>query len=168
MKKVIVLLIIFVTAINSAQTVSEINTFIGIPDSLEYNSELRVYKKYSTTNGTEIFRIYNNGKEYKAEFYRYFGMVASCVYESSFTKTDLKGNLGNERAWMGISVSGIEYLPNWEMFDYKFKMPKIVFYEGCYSYQTTTMAVSDGVGYNVFYKNGKIINHIEYGNPERS
>ncbi|MHA3786619.1 hypothetical protein ACX0HA_00300 [Flavobacterium hauense] len=166
MKKKLALLLFFFTGITFAQTVSEINTFIGIPDSLEYVSEMRIYKKYSTTNGTEIFRIYNNGKEYKAKFYRYFGMVASCVYERSFTETDLKGNLGNERAWMEISVSGIEHLPQWEMFEYKFQKPKIVFYEGCYAYQTTRTAVSDGVGYDIFYKSGKNRNHIEYGNPE--
>jgi hypothetical protein len=166
MKTILIILSFLLSSVASAQTVQEINAFIGIPDSLEYSSELRIYKRYSTTNGTEIFRIYNNGKEYKAKFYRYLGMVASCVYERSFTEADLKGNLGNERAWMEISVSGIEHLPQWEMFEYKFKKPEIVFYEGCYAYQTRRVAVLDGVGYNVFYKSAKANNHIEYGNPE--
>lgn len=166
MKTIFISILFLIVSISSAQTVSEINIFIGIPDSLEYASELRIYKRYSTTNGTEIFRIYNNGKEYKADFYRYYHTVPEYVEKSSFTKTDLKGNLSNEMAWMRIEISGIEHLPEWEMFEYKFKMPEIVFSEGSYVYQTTTMAISDGVGYSMFYKSGKVKNHIEYGNPE--
>ncbi|RDI09763.1 hypothetical protein [Flavobacterium sp. AG291] len=166
MKTIFISILFLIVSISSAQTVSEINDFIGIPDSLEYTNEIRIYKRYSTTNGTEIFRIYSNAVEFKAEFYVYLGVIPGCVQKRSFTKTDIKGNLSNEMAWMKIEISGIEHLPEWKMFEYKFKMPEIVFSEGSYVYQTTTMAISDGVGYSVFYKSGKIKNHIEYGNPE--
>lgn len=166
MKRVIGFLLFFVTFITSAQTISEINSFYEIPDSLEYICEMRIYRSHGLSNTTDIFRIYNNGKEYKAELYEDVRFMKGLISKPFYTITHLKGNLGNERAWMEISVSGIEHLPQWKMFEYKFQKPKIVFYEGCYSYQTTRMAVSDGVGYNVFYKSGKTKNHIEYGNPE--
>lgn len=160
MKKTFLLFLFFISLIVSAQSASEINTFIGIPDSLEYTNEVRVYKRYEITYSTEVFRIYNDGKEYKAELYHFHNDT------KKFEKTPLKGSLGNERAWMGISVSGIEHLPQWKMLEYKFKKPEIVFYEGCYAYQTTSIAITDGVSYNVFYKSGMAENHIEYGNPE--
>lgn len=160
MEKALVIFLFFVTSIASAQTASEINTFIGIADTLGHTSELRIYKRYSISYSTEVLRIYKDGKEYKAELYHFHNDT------KKFEKTLLKGNLGNERVWMEISISGIEHLPQWKMFQYKFERPEIVFSDGSYVYQTTTMAVSDGVGYDVYYKNGKVENHIEYGNPE--
>lgn len=166
MKKMLTSLLLLIATISLAQTVSEINIVIGIPDSLINSSEIRIYKGYATTNGTEIFRVYNDGREYKAELYSYYHSVPDQIEKPSFTKTQLKGVSGNERAWMEITLSNIEHLPQWEMFEYKFKTPEILFYEGCYAYQTKSVAVLDGICYKVFYKNGIAKNYIEYGNPE--
>lgn len=117
MKISVILLLLFCFAIH-AQTVKEINNFIGLPDSL-YKTEIRIYKKYSLSNGAEIFRLYeskDNG--WYAEMYYYYDEVEGEV-ETNFKKEELKNYDDFEVLWLQITNAHALYLPEWDKIQYK-------------------------------------------------
>jgi len=150
-----------------SQSLPEINAVLGIPDSLEHLNEVRLYKSYSTTNATDVFRMYLSKREgYKMEYYQYRHSVAGIIERPYFNKIDIAPASDPEYIWMSIIASNILYLPQEEVFKYKQEIPNIVCEDGRYAYSVTTMAVSDGTGYIVCIRDGNLTNVIEYSNPE--
>lgn len=65
-------LVFTIISINTllSQTIQEYDKVLKIEDLNFNNNEIRVYKKYSTSTGLELFRFYQDEKEnWKAEFY---------------------------------------------------------------------------------------------------
>lgn len=61
-----------------SQDYKKINKFINISDSLTFTKELRIYKHFSTTNGSEVFRIYQlKDKIWKIELYKFYDALSS-------------------------------------------------------------------------------------------
>lgn len=165
-KKFFVLVLLFISSIVlGQQNVSEINAVLKIPDSLIHSHEIRVYKRYQISNGTEIFRFFEENKEWKTEFYHYYHPIGKND-KPEFEKEKLKDDLSKEFAWMRIVLSNVEFLPKEESFSYKLKTRKILIEGGECLFSITSSAISDGVSYKVFFKTGTRTNDFEYGNPE--
>jgi hypothetical protein len=165
MRKAFTTILFLFTICVHSQTVYEINAVLGIPDSL-VNNEIRIYKKYFITNGTDIFRMYK-GKDDKfiIEFYDYGHSIEGQIDKPYFERKEFTAP-NNELFWMKICTSNIQYLPDWGDFQYKLKTPKIIFEDGQYQYGTTIISISDGVGYDVYFKDKGHANNIIYANPE--
>lgn len=167
MKKVIsaIFLLLLSNSLHS-QTVTEINAALGFPDSLSNTNEIRIYKRYAISNGTDIFRMFRGkDNDYVIEFYNYYHSIQGQVDKPYFEKKEFTTK-NNELIWMKVCTSNIQYLPDWKEFQYKFVTPKVVFEDGQYLYLVTQMAITDGVGYYVYFKKGNKKNHIIYSNPE--
>lgn len=163
---------LFLTFFNCfGQDVSEINKVLEIPDTLEFQKEIRIYKDYSISNTVEIFRLYDEGKNNWIVF-KYFYLKNS----KQITKIDKiefpKENMGKLKAkdanliWLNLLMSDIEFLPSIEEINYKFKKDSIEFEDGEYGIVKKKVLVLDGKSYQVYVKNGKIRNNFYFDNPE--
>jgi len=163
-------LYIFLLLVSSSlfsQTVTEINKIIGIPDSLNFNREIRIYKGFGITNGTEIFRFYKtNIKEWKAELYKYYHSTKSGEKPRFELKT-LNSKSDSDFVWFSALATNVEYLPNAESIQYKLKdKAKVVMENGeCVSVQTVTY-IMDGTSYDFFVSSNEKQNYVYYANPE--
>lgn len=163
---------LFLTLFNCfGQDVSKINKVLEIPDTLEFQKEIRIYKDYSISNTVEIFRMYDEGKNNWIVF-KYFYLKNS----KQITKIDKiefpKENMGKLKAkdanliWLNLLMSDIEFLPSIEEINYKFKKDSIEFEDGEYGIVKKKVLVLDGKSYQVYVKNGKIRNNFSFDNPE--
>ncbi len=161
-----ILAIIFLCQITFSQTVTEINKDLKISDSLKFDKEIRIYKKISTTNGTEIFRIFEYGKnKWKVELYKYYNSTNNNE-KSKFELTEIKAKSDLILVWLNLLISDVEYLPNLKDIKYKLKVSKIELEDGEYGISKRFRLPLDGRSYSVFVKNGKINNKIEFDNPD--
>lgn len=167
------ILIIFIISISSCfgQDYSEINKSLNLPDSLEYENEIRIYKDFSTTDGMEIFRMYNKREnEWVVNIFYY-----NKTFKSP-TKIDViefpKENLGKLKAknanliWLKFLLADIDKLPNLKDISYKLKKSKIEFIDGEYSIARNVMSVMDGQSYFVNFRNLKKTNNFFFSNHE--
>lgn len=147
------------SAFASSQSIAHINTVLGIGDSLQ-QMEVRVYKRYSTSNATDILRIYYTKKTgYVVEGFEY-------RHPGTFDKVIVSTSSDLEYVYMKLIATNILFLPAEEVFQYKKDTPVVVFDDGKYAYSITSISVSDGVSYTVHVKNNTKYNYIEYDNPE--
>lgn len=152
------------------QDVSEINKVLELSDSLSFDREIRIYKNYSTTNGMEIFRMYDQGKNnWKVIIYSYLTDLKQCtkIEQIEFPKDNL-GKLKAKDAnliWLHILMSDVEFLPNIKDINYKFKKDSIEFEDGEYGLVKKKVYVLDGKNYIVFIRNRKIKNSFIFDNP---
>jgi hypothetical protein len=167
------ILIIFIISISNCfgQDYSEINKSLDLTDSLEYENEIRIYKDFSITDGMQIFRMYNKGKnEWVVNIYYY-----NKTFKSA-TKIDMiefpKENLGKLKAknanliWLKFLLTDIDKLPNLKDISYKLKKSKIEFIDGEYAIARNVISVVDGQSYFVNFRNFKITNNFIFNNPE--
>ena len=152
-----------------AQEISEINKVLELPDTLEFEKEIRIYKDYSTTDGMEIFRMYDEGKDnWIVTIYSYSLNQVTKINEVRFPKENI-GKLKPKNAyliWLNLLITNIEFLPNMESIRYKFGKSYIDLGRGEYDIAKKVKHVLDGQGYQVFIKNGKNKNHFSFNNPE--
>lgn len=152
-----------------AQEISEINKVLELPDTLEFEKEIRIYKDYSTTDGMEIFRMYDEGKDnWIVTIYSYSLNQVTKINEVRFPKENI-GKLKPKNAyliWLNLLITNIEFLPNMESIRYKFGKSYIDLDRGEYGIAKKGKHVLDGQGYQVFIKNGKNKNHFSFNNPE--
>lgn len=113
MKKIIsIFVLLFLSTGLHSQTVSEINAVLGFPDSLSNSDEIRIYKGYAISNGTDIFRMFRGkDNDYVIEFYSYYHSVEGQVDKPYFEKKDFITK-NNELVWMKVCTSNIQYLPD--------------------------------------------------------
>lgn len=165
-KKFFALVLLFVSSILLGQEkVSEINAILQIPDSLTNESEIRIYKRYEITNGTDVLRLFRKNKKWEAELYHYYHPLNKND-KPKFEKEKLTASSNNELVWLKILISNVEFLPKWESFDYKLETQKIVIEGGEYLFSVTKSAISDGETYNVFFRSYSKTNDFTYSNPE--
>ena len=167
------ILIIFIISISSCfgQDYSEINKSLNLPDSLEYENEIRIYKDFSTTDGMEIFRMYNKGNNEWLVYVYYYNKTFK-----SATKIEIiefpKENLGEIKVknanliWLKFLLTDVDKLPNLKDVSYKLKKSKIEFIDGEYAIARNVMSVMDGQSYFVNFRNLKITNNFIFNNPE--
>ncbi|GGF20416.1 hypothetical protein [Flavobacterium limi] len=153
------------------QEVSEINKVLEIPDSLEYEQEIRIYKDYSIANKFEILRMFKDqNKEWVV--YRYW-------YSKEFkdvTKINVirfpKENIGKlkpknaDLIWLKILITNVEFLPDMESIRYKFGTPFIDSDRGEPAIVNKKILVTDGDAYKVFVRNEKNKNNFSFNNPK--
>ena len=162
----------FLTLFNCfGQEVSEINKVLEIPDTLEFQKEIRIYKDYSTTTRTTVFRMYDEGKNnWKVTIYYYLANLKQCtkINQIQFPKENI-GKLKPKDAnliWLNILLSNVEFLPSMESIKYKFGNPYLDWDMGEQVIVKKKMLAIDGSGYQVYVKNGKIRNYFSFDNPE--
>ncbi|MFH6997662.1 hypothetical protein ACHRVZ_07005 [Flavobacterium sp. FlaQc-57] len=153
------------------QQVSEINKILRIPNALEFEKEIRIYKDYSTSETIKILRMYDEGKNN--------WIVQIFWYSKSFnsvTKIDQiqfpKENLGKLIAkdanliWLNLLLTNIEFLPSMESIEYKLNTPYIDLEKGEQIIARRKTSIIDGNGYQVYIRNGKIKNNFSFDNAE--
>lgn len=162
----------FLTLLNCfGQEVSEINKVLEIPDTLELQKEIRIYKDYSILNTVEIFRMYDEGKDkWNVQFFSYSknNNVVTKIDVRTFPKENI-GKLQPKDAnliWLNILLSNVEFLPSIENIKYKLNTPYLDLENGEPTIAKKKIHVLDGTGYQVYVKNGKIRNHFSFDNPE--
>ena len=152
-----------------AQEISEINKILEIPDTLEFEKEIRIYKDYSITDGMEIFRMYDEGKDnWIVIIYSYSLNQVTKINKIHFPRENI-GKLKPKNAyliWLNLLITNIEFLPNMESIRYKFGKLHIDLDQGEYGIAKEVKHVLDGQGYQVFIKNGKNKNYFSFNNPE--
>lgn len=165
MKNIFCHVFILASFFSYGQTISEINKVLNISDSLIHKKEIRIYKKFEITNGTEVFRYYENvNNDWKIEFYKYFHSVNK---KPKYEKFNIESRGDNDLIWLNIIASNIEFLPEFKEIEYKLKGKAIIHkINGDYELSFKKLAVLDGIDYKVYVRNGEINNFIQYGNPE--
>ena len=163
---------LFLTLFNCfGQEVSEINKVLEIPDTLEFQKEIRIYKNYSTTTRTTVFRMYDEGKNnWKVTIYYYSANLKQCtkINQIQFPKENI-GKLKPKNAyliWLNLLLLDLEFLPDLKEINYKLKLSSIKFEDGEYVTIKNIKTVIDGDSYEVFIKNGSIENSFSFNNPE--
>lgn len=152
------------------QEVSEINKSLEIPDSLEFEKEIRIYKKHETSHNSEIFRMYDVGNNnWKAEIFYYSDQfkAPTKINKIEFPKENI-GTLKPKNAyliWLNLLLCNVEYLPSQKKIDYKLKAAKIISGDGEYGISQNKKRSLDGESYRVFIKNGMIKNDFSFDNP---
>jgi len=153
------------------QEVSEINKIIRIPENLESQQEIRIYKNYSTSNRIDILRMIKNNENewivYKFYYSKNFKSVTK-IDELRFPKESI-GKLKPKDAeliWLNLLMTNIEFLPNMEAIRYKFGKPHIDFDKGERGISRNKKHILDGTEYKVYVRNGKIENSFSFDNPE--
>ncbi|NDI98207.1 hypothetical protein GWA97_03885 [Flavobacterium sp. LaA7.5] len=165
-KSKINIFLLFLCCVIQAQTVEEINSFIGLSDSL-HRTEIRIYKRYSITNGTELLRLYESKENsWYAEMYYFYNEIEGEV-ETHYEREELSNYDDFELIWLNIANSCILYLPPWDEIKYKFEGKREIYCgEDGYLYSMTHTAILDGVDYKVFVNSEGKYNFIDYSNPE--
>ena len=153
-----------------AQSSIEYDKILKIENLKFNNNEIRIYKKYSTSTGLELFRFYEDEHQnWKAEFYQ---TVASKNNKDEITISIRKSKLNSlknfELIWTQILETDVSYLPSWEAFKYKL-VTHIHNYEiidGMITSSSSSGYILDGVSYDVKIKNINQQNEFHYPNPE--
>ena len=165
------LVFIFFTIFNCfSQEVSEINKVLEIPDTIEHQQEIRIYKD-SFGSKTEILRLF---KDQTNEWVTYKFWYSKNI--KSITKIDEirfpKESIGKlkpkdpELIWLNLLITNVEFLPNMEAIRYKFGKPKVDLDRGERVISRIKKHVLDGVGYKVYVRNGKTKNSFYFDNPK--
>ena len=172
MKYVYLLLFITVISTNSlsAQQNLEYDKILKIENLNFHENEIRVYKKYSTSTGLELFRFYQDEKEnWKAEFYE---TVASRNNQDEIKIRIRKSKLNSlknfELLWLQFLDTNVIHLPKWETFGYKLKKVNKDYQieDGEIYSSTSSISAIDGQSFYVKIKRGTKENQFYYSNPE--
>ena len=166
--KNIQILIIFLFSIGIfAQNTSGIKSDFKLPDSLNLDSEIRIYVGGGITNYSSLFRMFKDeSKKWKAEFYEHYSKVQG-QEEPRTEKRTLKSENNMEFVWNSILRTNVEFLPN--MSEIKYKMRErgnIELVDGEYQLMWKSKQIMDGIGYQVQIRTVNTSNELDYGNPE--
>ena len=166
MKKRFSIILVFFICNLYSQDFQKINKVINIPDSLTFTKELRIYKHFSTSNGSEVFRIYQSkDKTWKIELYKIYDALSSNEKPKS-TSESLISNSNLNQFWARILDTHAEFLPDIKAIDYKLK-GKTVFESDSDDYGSTEkIAFTDGIGYTAFIRNYNKVNQFSFSNAE--
>ena len=165
MRNLILLIFLSLSSLSFGQDLTQINMDIGLTDSLLNDSEIRVYKGFGNENYTGIFRIFENNKLWKAE---YFDHYAKTSLDSVITKKmELNSPIGIEKVWLKFLETRIADLPDMKEIDWKLKSaPQTQKVKGKTELVWKKIEIVDGESYVVFYRWGDMQRKITYWNPE--
>ncbi|OBW42766.1 hypothetical protein AB670_00850 [Chryseobacterium sp. MOF25P] len=153
-----------------AQQNIEYDKILKIENLKFHEKEIRVYKKYGTSTGLELFRFYEDEKEnWKAEFYNTVARTNNKDEVKIWTRKSKLNSLKNfEMLWLQFLDTNIIHLPKWEVFEYKLKKVNKDYQieDGEIYSSTSRLSVLDGQSFYVQIKRGKAENQFNYSNPE--
>ena len=159
--------IIFLSISLNAQQRRSADYYAQIPEKIENEQEIRIYKDFSLTNGGKIFRIYFKNNKCNAELISwFFPQTSSDEYNSE--NPEVTKFQCSDKTFMNFEIRNIQYLPKEDYFNYKREKKTVVLNDETkeYDIEISHTAVMDGVGYNVMYKNGNVFNQFFYSNPK--
>ncbi|EAZ95163.1 hypothetical protein FBBAL38_09249 [Flavobacteria bacterium BAL38] len=164
-RSLIIILALFFCNLYS-QDYKKINKVINISDSLAFTKELRIYKNFSTTNGSEVFRIYQlKDKLWRIELYTFFDAITSNE-KPKFTLEYLHSASNLNQFWSRILDTHAEFLPDIKDIDYKLK-GKTEFESDKDDFGSNRkIAFTDGIGYIAFIRNYDKVNQFSFANAE--
>jgi len=167
MKNIQILLIFLFSIGISAQNTSGINSDLKLSDSLNLDSEIRIYAGGGITNYSSLFRMFKDeSKKWTAEFYQHYAKVQGQA-ELRTEKRTLKSENDMEFVWNSILRTNVEFLPN--MSEIKYKMRErgnVELVDGEYQLMWKSKQIMDGIGYRVQIRTENTSNELDYGNPE--
>lgn len=153
-----------------AQQNIEYDKILKIENLKFHEKEIRVYKKYGTSTGLELFRFYEDEKEnWKAEFYNTVARTNNKDEVKIWTRKSKLNSLKNfEMLWLQFLDTNIIHLPKWEVFEYKLKKVNKDYQieDGEIYSSTSRLSVLDGQSFYVQIKRGKAENQFNYSNPK--
>ncbi|AZB30385.1 hypothetical protein [Chryseobacterium balustinum] len=153
-----------------AQQNIEYDKILKIENLKFHEKEIRVYKKYGTSTGLELFRFYEDKKEnWKAEVYNTVARTNNKDEVKIWTRKSKLNSLKNfEMLWLQFLDTNIIHLPKWEAFEYKLKKINKTYQieDGEIYSSTSRLSVLDGQSFYVQIKRGKAENQFNYYNPE--
>ena len=163
--------IIFLSISLNAQQRRSADYYAQIPEKIENEQEIRIYKGNGITNSGRIFRIFKENKTWKAELIQWFFDKQISLDEFQSVKpmvTKLKASRNFYEIFLNIEARNIGFLPKEESFKYKKEKQEVLFdeEEKDYVIQIISMSVLDGVDYLVKYKSGKRYHEFHYNNPQ--
>lgn len=165
MKKLALIILLLISLNAALQSIVQVNVALKIPDSL-VNSEIRIYRKYGTAIGMDVFRMYKTSDEYwNVELYQYLHIVKQPgkVYNE---KKLLKSSNNLNRIWDKILDTNVEFLPNINQIHYKLRSKtKYDSPDDIYGYHEV-ISIMDGVEYYGFVRSENRSNSFEFGNAE--
>lgn len=166
MKNFFQIFFIYIFSICSGQKGAD--SWAKIPEKIQNEKEIRIYKDYSITNGGKIFRIYLQDNKWNAEFIDWNFPLEISSDEFKTIEPRVTKLKADEINFMNFEIRNIEFLPDESTFQYKKEKSEIVYDEDFKEnvISTSKMMVMDGVSYSVIYKNGKSQNSFNYSNPE--
>jgi hypothetical protein len=147
----------------------EYDKILKIENHKFQNNEIRIYKKYATSTGLELFRLYQDEKEnWKAEFFETVASKNNNDIKIRTRKFKLNSLKNFELIWAQILDTDVLYLPKIEEFEYKLKKKNKDYQieDGEIISSISRTAVMDGTSYSVKIKNALQKNEFEYDNPE--
>ncbi len=167
MKRSLIIILVFFICNLYSQDYKKINKVINISDSLIFTKELRIYKNFSTTNGSEVFRIYQlKDKLWRIELYTFFDAITPNE-KPKFTLEYLHSDSNLNQFWSRILDTHAEFLPDIKAIDYKLK-GKTEFESDKDDFGSNKkIAFADGVRYIVFIRNNNNnVNQFSFANEE--
>lgn len=166
MKSLLNIFFIFITFICFGQKGSD--SWAKIPEKIQNEKEIRIYKNYTITNGGEIFRIYFQNNKWNAEIIKWNFPQEISDHEFQTIEPRIAKLKVHENDFMEFELRNIAYLPHEKSFQYKKEKGEIIYDEDLKEnvILTKKMMIMDGTIYEVKYKNGNIINNFTYSNPK--
>lgn len=171
MKKLFLIVTLFSIFSAIGQTVAEINKSANISDTLLNNNEIRIYKKYKSSEKANLLRFYCIlGDKWEAQIFSYsrkFNTITK-IEVLEFPKTKL-GNLEPKNAyliWLNILLCDVEHLPSLKNINYKLKSNSIDLEDGTYRIIEKRNDFLNGNTYEVFVKNGVNENYFSFNDSE--
>lgn len=149
-----------------AQQERSADYYAHIPEKIQNEKEIRIYKDFATNDSKKIFRIYLNKDSCNAE------LISLKLPSQSHNNIEVKPEVtklkcSNEN-FLNFEVRDIQFLPKEEFFNYKKVKKSISYNEENKENEIVSeeMKLIDGNGYFVRYKNGDKYNSFFYSSPE--
>ncbi|MFV0148576.1 hypothetical protein OBK08_11460 [Empedobacter falsenii] len=170
MKLILSIILFCLHSVLFSQQIEELNQILKI-DSLKWHeNEIRIYKKYATSTGLEMFHLYNVNDDYwKAELYQTKARTINNEIKIGVVKEKLNSLSNLELIWLKILDLDILYLPDFEKISYKLKNKSNQYSikDGNIVNAAKKTAILDGISYYVLVNSNNKKNTIHYFNPEK-
>lgn len=160
--------IIFLSISLNAQQRRSADYYAQIPEKIENEKEIRIYKDFSLTNGGKVFRIYFKNNKCNAELISWVFPTQTSSDEYNSENPEITKFQCSDKTFMNFEIRNIQYLPKEDYFNYKREKKTVVLNDETkeYDIEISHTEVMDGVGYNVMYRNGNVFNQFFYSNPK--
>lgn len=150
-----------------SQDLSDINKDLSLPDVLQHEREIRIYKGFGATNYTAVFRLFQDSTQtWRAELNEHWAEVKGIVDMNKGCNI-LSSKDNPERIWLGFLLSYAIELPDME--DIRWKLAsraKIVERKGKLTLSKLVNMIADGTSYVMLIRYGSARNMVTYWNPE--
>ena len=126
MKILFQILFLFLTISLNAQQRRSADYYAQIPEKIENEQEIRIYKDFSLTNGGKIFRIYFKNNKCNAELISWFFPIQTSSDEYNSENPEVTKFQCSDKTFMNFEIRNIQYLPKEDYFNYKREKKTVV------------------------------------------